>query len=218
MTGQLNLRDDEIYGVDDPVTNKSAANQQYMDSKTSTFADGTTSISQVDIREILGSVNFFDDVIFHGGTHAPDIDSSFSDNAIVNKTALTSGGLIGANSFTPTLKALLTSLSSQKFDTDLSILVVKGSVNSHSVLHKDASLVSTVTLSKLVETPSLINPLPRTLITVYTHTSSTCHLTTQVCSTYICSVSAVAQDLTLIPCIGMGRRTSPMVIVPGLRS
>ena len=56
--------------------------------------------------------------------------------------------MIGTNSFTPALKTLLTSLSSHKFDSEISLAVVKGSVSSHTAEHKDSKLVISVNLQR----------------------------------------------------------------------
>ena len=104
MTGSLNLGNNEIYGVNDPITNKSAANKQYVDNKKEYFKDQSTTTSSIDLSKVLNSAGFFDDVSFHSGAYCQDIDTASPLNAIVNKSSLENGGLIGAGGFIPTLQ------------------------------------------------------------------------------------------------------------------
>ena len=47
MTGPLNVENNEIYGVNDPLTDKSAANKQYVDNKKAFFKDGSTTTEDI---------------------------------------------------------------------------------------------------------------------------------------------------------------------------
>ena len=132
-----------------PGNNTDAATKQYVDDKSITFKDGSTATNQVDIRRILSSIGIFEDVTFHSGAYSQDITSASSSNAVVNKNSLQNEGLVGLNSLVPTLKGLLRTLQEQKFDADISLLVLKGTVASHTVEHKDSSLVNNVSLNKV---------------------------------------------------------------------
>ena len=154
MRGPLSLGNNEIYGVNDPVTNKSAANKQYVDNKKAFFSDGVMTTDVVNIRNLVGNVGFFSDVTFHSGVHCQDIDSSSPSSAIVNKNVLQTGGLFEPNSFIPTIEGLLSKLASQKIDSNVSIAVVKGTVGNYSVLHKDNSFVNNITFVKVGKTTS----------------------------------------------------------------
>ena len=57
-------------------------------------------------------------------------------NAVVNKNSLQNQGLVGLGSLIPTLKGLLQTLQEQKFDADISLLVLKGTVSNHTVEHR----------------------------------------------------------------------------------
>ena len=70
-------------------------------------------------------------------------------NAVVNKNSLQNEGLVALNLLVPTLKELLHTLLEQKFDADISLLVLKGTVASHTVEHKGSSLVNNVVLRKV---------------------------------------------------------------------
>ena len=70
-------------------------------------------------------------------------------SAVVNKNSLQNGGLIGLDSLVPTIKGLLSTLQEQKFDADISLLVLKGTVSSHTVEHRDSSLANNVVLRKV---------------------------------------------------------------------
>ena len=98
----------------------------------------------LDICRVLSSIGIFEDVTFHSGVYSLDIASASPSNAVVNKNSLQNEGLVGLNSLVPTLKGLLHTLQEQKFDADISLLVLKGTVASHTVEHKDSSLVNSV--------------------------------------------------------------------------
>ena len=134
MTGSLSLGNNEIYGVNDPVTNKSAANNQYVDNKKAFFIDGSTTTESIDLRRVLNSTGFFCDVTFHSGAFCQDIDCSSSLNTILNKGSLVNGGLIGKNSFTPTLVTFLNSASSQKLNTNSEMFLIKATPSYHTIL------------------------------------------------------------------------------------
>ena len=86
---------------------------------------------------------------FHSGAYSQDITSASPSSAVVNKNSLQNGGLIGLNSLVATIKGLLSTLQEQKFDADISLLVLKGTVASHTVEHRDSSLVNNVVLRKV---------------------------------------------------------------------
>ena len=58
---------------------------------------------------------------------------------------------------------LLAKLETQKFDSDTSLVVVKGSVSNHTVEHKDVSLVDTVLLRKVSTDTELVLNIKRDL-------------------------------------------------------
>ena len=113
------------------------------------FKDGSTTTNQLDIRRVLSSIGIFENVTFHSGAYSQDITSASPSSAVVNKNSLQNGGMVGLDSLVPTLKGLLSTLQEQKFDTDISLLVLKGTVASHTVEHRDSSLVNNITLRKV---------------------------------------------------------------------
>ena len=56
--------------------------------------------------------------------------------AIVNKSSLVNGGLVGKDSLTPTLRTLLDGISSQKLNTSVEMFFVEGTPSSHAILYK----------------------------------------------------------------------------------
>ena len=148
MKGPLDISGHKIYEVCTPTNDKDAANKKYVDDHGGTFKDGSTTTNQVDIRRVLSSIGIFEDVTFHSGAYSQDITSASPSNAVVNKNSLQNEGLVGLGSLVPTLKGLLKTLQEQKFDTDISLLVLKGTVASHTVEHKDSSLVNSVFIRK----------------------------------------------------------------------
>ena len=136
-----------------PTNDKDAANKKYVDERSThsggTFKDGSTTTNQLDIRRVLSSIGIFEDVTFHSGAYSQDITAASPSNAVVNKNSLQNEGSVGLNSLVPTLKELLHTLQEQKFDADISLLVLKETVPSHTVEHKDSSLVNNVVLRKV---------------------------------------------------------------------
>ena len=65
----------------------------------------------------------------------------------MNKNWLENGSLVGFNSFTLSIKGLLSQLTSQKFNTDLSLFVAKGRPGALNVLHKDSTIVDSATFT-----------------------------------------------------------------------
>ena len=113
MTSPLNFGNNQIYGVNDPVINKSAAKKQQVDNKKAYFSDGLTSTNVADLRNSVGNVGLFSDVTFHSVSYCQDIDSASSEYAIVTKKMLETGGFVGLNSFIPSIGGLLSKLTSQ---------------------------------------------------------------------------------------------------------
>ena len=127
-----------------------AANKKYVDDHSDgTFKDGTTKTNQLDIRRVLSSIGIFEDVTFHSGAYSQDVTSASPSNSVLNKNSLQNGGLVGLDSLVPTLKGLLSTLQEQKFDADISLLVLKGTVASHTVEHRDSSLMNNVVLREV---------------------------------------------------------------------
>ena len=150
MLGPLDMGGHKIYDVRTPTNDKDAANKKYVDDQSDgTFKDGSTTTNQLDIRRVLSSIGIFEDVTFHSGAYSQDVTSTSPSNAVVNKNSLQNGGLIGLDSLVPTIKGLLSTLQEQKFDADISLLVLKGTVASHTVEHRDSSLVNNVVLRKV---------------------------------------------------------------------
>ena len=145
MKGSLDMGSHKIYEVRTPTNDKDAANKKYVDDHSDgTFKDGTTKTNQLDLRRVLTSIGVFEDVTFHSGAYSQDITSASPSSAVVHKNSLENGGLIGLDSLVPTIKGLLSTLQEQKFDADISLLVLKGTVGSHTVEHRDSSLVNVV--------------------------------------------------------------------------
>ena len=151
MKGPLDMGSHKIYGVHSPTNDKDAANKKYVDdnSSSSVFKDGSTTTNQLDIRRVLSSIGIIEDVTFHSGAYSQDVTSASPQSSVLNKNSLQNGGLVGLNSLIPTLGGLLRTLQEQKFDADISLLVVKGTVASHTVEHRDSSLVNNVVLRKV---------------------------------------------------------------------
>ena len=150
MLGPLDMGGHKIYEVRAPTNDKDAANKKYVDDHSDgTFKDGSTTTNQLDIRRVLSSIAIFEDVTFHSGAYSQDITSASPASAVVNKNSLQNGGLIGLDSVVPTIKGLLSTLQEQKFDADISLLVLKGTVANHTVEHRDSSLVNNIVLRKV---------------------------------------------------------------------
>ena len=150
MLGPLDMGGHKIYEVRTPTNDKDAANKKYVDDHSDgTFKDGTTKTNQLDIRRVLSLIGIFEDVTFHSGAYSQDITSASPASAVINKNSLQNGGLIGLDSLVPTIKGLLSTLQEQKFETDISLLVLKGTVASHTIEHRDSSLVNNIVLRKV---------------------------------------------------------------------
>ena len=152
LLGPLDMGGHKIYEVRTPTNDKDAANKKYVDDQydqSNTFKDGSTTTHQLDVRRVLSSIGIFEDVTFHSGAYLQDITAASPSNAVVNKNSLKNEVLVGLDSLVPTLKGLLHTLQEQKFDTDISLLVLKGTVASHTVEHKDSSLVNNIVLRKV---------------------------------------------------------------------
>ena len=158
MNAPIGMANHKIYDLKDPTHEKDATNKKYVDAhRDGVFNDGTTFTSQIDIRRVLGSIGIFEDVTFHSGAYSQDTDTSSPQNAVVNKGALQTEGLVGLNSLEPSLKALLSTLQEQKFDANISLLVLKGKpgtspldgTSNFTVLHKDSKLVNSVSFRKV---------------------------------------------------------------------
>ena len=152
LLGPLDMGGHKIYEVRTPTNDKDAANKKYVDDQydqSNTFKDGSTTTHQLDVRRVLSFIGIFEDVTFHSGAYLQDITAASPSNAVVNKNSLQNEVLVGLDSLVPTLKGLLHTLQEQKFDTDISLLVLKGTVASHTVEHKDSSLVNNIVLRKV---------------------------------------------------------------------
>ena len=150
MKGPLDMSGHKIYEVRTPTNDKDAANKKYVDDhQLNTFKDGSTTTNMLNIPRVLSSIGIFEDVTFHSAAYLQDITSASPSKAVVNKNSLQNEGLVGLNSLVPTLKGLLHTLQEQKFDTDISLLALKGTVASHTVEHKDSSLVNSVLIRKV---------------------------------------------------------------------
>ena len=135
MKGPLDMSGHKIYEVRTPTNDKDAANKKYVDDHRggalSVFKDGSTTTNQLDIQRVLSSIGVFEDVTFHSGAYSQDITAASPSNAVVSKNSLQNEGMVGLDSLVPTLKGLLHTLQEQKFDADISLLVLKGTVVSH---------------------------------------------------------------------------------------
>ena len=149
VSGEIDMSFQKILGVGWPTGNNDAATKQYVDDNGAVLKDGSTATNQLDLRRVLGSIGIFEDVTFHSGAYSQDVTAASPSSAVVNINTLQTAGLVGLNLFVPTLKGLLHTLQEQKFDADISLLVLKGTVASHTVEHKDASLLNNVSLSKV---------------------------------------------------------------------
>ena len=123
LIGPLDLENNEIFGVDDPSTDKSEVNKQYFDQRG----------------------DFYNNVTFHSGVFCHELDSSTSqESSVVNKESLETGGWVGLRS----LKTTLQKKFAPMFDTEVCAAFVKGNVASYTTVCKDSSLVNTVALTK----------------------------------------------------------------------
>ena len=144
----------KIYDVRAPTNDKDAANKKYVDDQSANsgsgkFKDGSTTTSQLDIRRVLNSIGIFEDVTFHSGAYSQDLDSASPSDSVVNKNTLLNGGLIDLDSFVDPLKLFLRTLQEKMFDYNMSLLLLKGTVASHSIKHMDSSLVNSFVLRKV---------------------------------------------------------------------
>ena len=157
MKGSLDMGGHKIFEVREPTNDKDAANKKYVDdssarsanSGSGTFKDGSTTTSQLYIRRVLSSIGIFEDVTFHSGAFSQDVTSASPSNAVVNKNTLLNGGLIDLDSFAAPLKIFLRTLQEKMFDYNMSLLLLKGTVASHSIKHMDSSMVSSFVLRKV---------------------------------------------------------------------
>ena len=149
MKGPLDMGGHKIYDVRTPTNDKDAANKKYVDDHSETFKDGSTTTSRLDIRRVLSSIGIFEDVTFHSGAFSQDVTSASPSNAVVNKNTLLNWGLIDLDSFVNPLKLFLRTLQEKMFDYNMSLLLFKGSVASHSIKHMDSSLVNNFVLRKV---------------------------------------------------------------------
>ena len=149
MKGPLDMGGHKIYEVRTPTNDKDAANKKYVDDRSGTFKDGSTTTSQLDIRRVLSSIGIFEDFTFHSGAFSQDVTSASPSNAVVNKNRLLNGGLIDLDSFVAPLKLFLRVLQEKMFDYNMSLLLFKGTVVSHSIKHMDSSLVNNFVLRKV---------------------------------------------------------------------
>ena len=149
ISGEIDMSSQKIIEVGWPTGNNDAASKEYVDDKDAVFKDGSTTTEQLDLRRVLGSIGIFEDVTFHSGAYSQDVTAASPSSAVVNINSLQTAGMVGLNSLVRTLKGLLHTLQEQKFDADISLLVLKGTVASHTVEHKDSSLVNNISLSNV---------------------------------------------------------------------
>ena len=145
------MSDNGIYKVGTPANEKDAANKKYVDDNAGgTFKDGTTKPAELDIRKVTSAnPNGADYFVFHSDVRSGNnVTSRSSSDAIINKNSLQTSGLVGLNSLVPTLKTLLSALQEQKFDANISLLVLTGTPTTHTIKHQ-SSLVNTVTFNKV---------------------------------------------------------------------
>ena len=153
MKGPLDMDGHKIYEVRTPTNDKDATNKKYVDDRiasgSGTLKDGSTTTSQLDIRRVSSSIGIFEDVTFHSGAYSQDITSASPSNAVVNKNTLLNGGLVDLDSFAAPLKIFLRTLQEKMFDYNMSLLLFKGTVASHSTKHMDSSLVNNFVFRKV---------------------------------------------------------------------
>ena len=150
MFGPLDMGGHKIYEVRTPTNDKDAANKKYADDHSNgTFKDGTTRTNQLDLRRVLSSIGVFEDVTFHSGAYSQDVTLASPSSAVVNKNSLQNGGLIGLDSLILPLKVFLKTLQLQTFDVGISLLVLKGTATTHTIEHKDPTLVNNIVFRKV---------------------------------------------------------------------
>ena len=105
-----------------------------MDDNEPKFKDGTTTTSDVDLRESSGSLTFYDDVIFNADVRCKNLIPISSTKAVVNKNTLETGGLVGIQSLTSSLRNVLSTPIRKE------LLIMKSKPTNYTIIHKDSSL------------------------------------------------------------------------------
>ena len=140
-SGNIDMGTNKVTNLATPTANTDAATKKYVDDGEPKFKDGTTTTSDVDLRESSGSLTFYDDVTFNAGAKCKDLTSISPSNAVVNKNSLETGGLVGIQSLSSVVRSLFTT------STKSELLVVKGNSASNSVIRKHHSVSGNPTMT-----------------------------------------------------------------------
>ena len=129
MSDNIGMGGHTVTNLGTPTNNTDAATKKYVDDKKCKFSDAITNTSDVDIK-VYG---FNHALRFDSGAHSIAIDSSSAPTALVNRDSLENGGLLGIDSFSPTIKGLFPHR----------LLMAKGNVGNFTVIHKDQTVFDT---------------------------------------------------------------------------
>ena len=95
MSEDIDMSTSKVTNLATPTANADVTTKKYVDDREPKFKDGTTTTSDVDLRESSGSLTFYDDVTFHAGAKCKNLFPITSSKAVVNKNSLETGGLVG---------------------------------------------------------------------------------------------------------------------------
>ena len=134
MSGNIEMGNNKITNLKTPTNNKDAATKKYVDDKKCKFKDGTTTTEVVDLRYDSANNRFtFHNDIGFLKAYGTEINSSSLPATLVTLNSLQRGGLLGINSFSPTIKGLFPHR----------LLMAKGNVGNFTVIHKDQTVFDT---------------------------------------------------------------------------
>ena len=102
MQDNIGMGGHTVTNIGTPTNNTDAATKKYVDDKKCKFSDGVTTTNDVDIS----TYGFNNGFKFNSGAYSIGMDASGPPSALVNKHSLETAGLIGIDSFSPTLKNL----------------------------------------------------------------------------------------------------------------
>ena len=135
MNDNIGMGGHTVTNLGTPTNNSDAATKKYVDDKKCKFKDGTTTTEVVDLRydSVNNRFTFHNDIGFLKA-YGTEINSSSLPATLVTLNSLQRGGLLGINSFSPTIKGLFPHR----------LIMAKGNVGNFTVIHKDQSVDDTV--------------------------------------------------------------------------
>ena len=134
MNDNIGMGGHTVTNLGTPSNNTDAATKKYVDDKKCKFKDGTTTTDIVDLRydSTNNRFTFHNDIGFLKA-YGTEINSSSLPATLVTLNSLQRGGLLGINSFSPTVKGLFPHR----------LLMAKGNVGNFAVIHKDQTVFDT---------------------------------------------------------------------------